>query len=102
MAASADWCHFARRLERTSEHRRMKGGALGYEDEKFSYLVLAKQMASKAESRIVRHPITHSGYIQLTLCTTTGLQQETVTRSKKEAFRAARRAKWGDEWRQLE
>ena len=102
MATSGDWCHFSVRLDRTSEHRRLKGGALGYEDEKFSFLAFAKNPAARAETRIVRHPMTHSGYIQLTLCTAEGLQQETVTRSKKEAFRAARRAKWGDEWRQLE
>lgn len=102
MAIAGDWCHFAVRLERTAEHRRMKGGALGYEDEKFSYLAFSKQRVSRAETRIVRHPITHSGYIQLTLCTSGGLQQKTITRSKKESFRAARRTKWGDEWRQFE
>jgi ribosomal protein RSM22 (predicted rRNA methylase) len=102
MAAANDWCHFAVRLERTSEHRRMKAGALGYEDEKFSYVVFAKEPARRAEARIVRHPMTHSGFIRLTLCANGELREETVTRSQKEAFRAARRAKWGDQWRQLE
>ena len=102
MAAASDWCHFAVRLERSGEHRRMKGGALGYEDEKFSYLAFAKEHCRRAETRIVRHPVTHSGFIRLTLCTDRGLREQTVTRSQKEAFRAARRAKWGDEWPQLE
>jgi ribosomal protein RSM22 (predicted rRNA methylase) len=102
MARAHDWCHFAVRLERTSEHRRMKGGALGYEDEKFSYLAFAKQPLRQAEARIVRHPMTHSGFIRLTLCSNGELRHQTVTRSQKEAFRAARRAKWGDEWRQVE
>jgi ribosomal protein RSM22 (predicted rRNA methylase) len=102
MAAANDWCHFAVRLERRAEHRRMKGGALGYEDEKFSYIAFAKGPTQLTNARIVRHPMTHSGFIRLSLCTTDGLQEKTVTRSQKEAFRAARRAKWGDEWRQLE
>jgi ribosomal protein RSM22 (predicted rRNA methylase) len=102
MWAAGDWCHFAVRLERTSEHRRIKGGALGYEDEKFSYVAFSKQPLHKAENRIVRHPMTHSGYIRLTLCTPDGLKEQTVTRSQKDAFRAARRAKWGDEWNQFE
>jgi len=102
MAAANDWCHFSQRLERTSEHRRMKGGALGYEDEKFSYVAFAKEPWPKAQARIVRHPKIHSGFIQLKLCVDDVLREQTVTRSQKVAFRAARRAKWGDEWRQLE
>jgi ribosomal protein RSM22 (predicted rRNA methylase) len=102
MYAAGDWCHFAVRLERSSEHRRLKGGALGYEDEKFSYLAFSKQPQPHAASRIVRHPLTHPGHIKLTLCTAEGLVNETVTKSNKSAFREARRAKWGDEWTQLE
>ena len=96
MAATNDWCHFAVRVERTSEHRQLKRATLGYEDEKFSYLAFSKYPTSRAESRIVRHPAIHSGHIQLTLCAPEGLKKETVTRSDKEKFRAARRAAWGD------
>ncbi|HWR15914.1 MAG TPA: small ribosomal subunit Rsm22 family protein [Terriglobales bacterium] len=97
-----DWCHFAARLERSALHRRLKGGDLGYEDEKFSYLVFGKSPVPRAASRIVRHPETRSGFIRLQLCTPSGLQQQTVTRSQKSAFRAARRSKWGDAWNQFE
>ena len=98
MVAVGDWCHFAVRVERTSEHRQLKRGSLGYEDEKFSYLAFAKHPAHRADSRIVRHPAVHSGHIQLTLCTADGLTKETITRSDKENFRAARHAAWGDPW----
>jgi ribosomal protein RSM22 (predicted rRNA methylase) len=102
MYAAGDWCHFSTRLERTSEHRRLKGGTLGYEDEKFSYIAVSKQPEHAASARIVRHPQIGGGHIRLSLCTAGGLKQETVTRSKKEAFRAARKASWGDEWSQFE
>jgi ribosomal protein RSM22 (predicted rRNA methylase) len=98
MDGTGDWCHFAVRLERTSEHRRLKGGVLGYEDEKFSYLAFSKEPRLRAASRIVRHPEIRSGFIKLKLCTPDGLSDQTVTRSQKDNFRAARRAKWGDEW----
>jgi len=98
MAVADDWCHFSVRVERTAEHRRLKGGTLGYEDEKFSYLAFSKKPAPHAAARIVRHPAIHGGHIRLTLCTAEGLQSPTVTRSDKAAFRAARQAKWGDEW----
>ena len=102
MVSAGDWCHFSVRLQRTAEHRRMKSGALGYEDEKFCYLAFAREPAQRAQTRIVRHPMIHSGFIRLTLCTPNGLQERTVTRSQKEDFHTARRAKWGDEWHQLE
>ncbi len=98
MAEAGDWCHFAVRLERTAEHRRLKSAALGYEDEKLSYLAFAKQPSSTPISRILRHPEIHGGHIRLTLCAADGLKSSTVTKSDKPMFRAARKAEWGDAW----
>jgi ribosomal protein RSM22 (predicted rRNA methylase) len=99
MAAAGDWCHFSQRVERTSQHRQLKGGALGYEDEKFSYLIAAKSTAPSKGARIVRHPGKHSGHVQLALCTAEGkLENRTITRSSKEAYKRARKAEWGDLW----
>lgn len=98
MAAAGDWCHFAQRVERTSLHRRLKGGALGYEDEKFAYVVVSRNQYAAAEARIVRHPQKHSGYVQLAVCTPRGLEKRTVTQSQKQEYKLARKADWGDEW----
>lgn len=99
MAAAADWCHFSQRVERTSQHRQLKGGALGYEDEKFSYLVAAKNNSPSAGARIVRHPGKHSGHVQLALCMQDGqFETRTITRSSKETYKRARKAEWGDVW----
>ena len=99
MAAAGDWCHFSQRVERTSQHRQLKGGALGYEDEKFSYLVAAKNSSPSAGARIVRHPGKHSGHVQLVLCTPEGkIENRTVTRSSKDAYKRARKAEWGGLW----
>jgi len=98
MAVAGDWCHFAQRIERTAEHRRLKGAELGYEDEKFSYVAAAKFEVSRPSSRIVRHPLIRPGHIQLTLCTAEGLKREIIGKSQKEKFRAARAACWGAAW----
>jgi ribosomal protein RSM22 (predicted rRNA methylase) len=92
------WCHFAARVERRSMHRRIKAGTLGYEDEKFSYVIFSRNPVARADARIVRHPLKHIGHVSLELCAQEGLKTETVSRKQKELYRAARDARWGDVW----
>jgi ribosomal protein RSM22 (predicted rRNA methylase) len=97
MAAADDWCHFSARVPRTREHRRLKGGSLSYEDEKFSYLIASRSTPMPAPSRIVRHPYVEKGRITLTRCTADGTIVTTpIGRNDREAFRRARKARWGD------
>jgi ribosomal protein RSM22 (predicted rRNA methylase) len=91
-----DWCHFAARVERSSIHRRVKDAELGYEDEKYSYVALAREVVEPARGRIVRRPLTQAGLIVLDTCTASGLRTERVTKRDRDAFRAARKATWGD------
>lgn len=98
MEAVGDWCHFAERLERTSLHRRLKGGELGYEDEKFSYVAAVKTSATRPQTRILRHPLYRPSQVQLLLCTDQGLRTEVVRKSQKGLYRAARKADWGSPW----
>jgi ribosomal protein RSM22 (predicted rRNA methylase) len=98
LAACGDWCHFRARLERSSEHRRLKDAELGYEDEKFSYVIASKGAAHRAEGRIVRHPLKRPGHVRLALCTPEGLQSPGIGKSKRELYRQARNADWGDAW----
>jgi ribosomal protein RSM22 (predicted rRNA methylase) len=94
-----DWCHFAVRVERSSLHRRLKAGALGYEDEKFSYLAVAKQPARTAEARIIRRPQHQPGLITIELCLGDRTETLRIPKSDRERFRVARQASWGGEWR---
>ena len=95
----ADWCHFAQRFERSALHRRLKSAELGYEDEKYSYIVAARQPVTAAAARVLRHPLRYAGYTQLQLCTNEGLVNLKVTRRNKEAWKRARKTDWGDEWK---
>ena len=99
LAAAGDWCHFSQRVERSSLHRQIKSAELAYEDEKFSYIVADKSSTpASGGGRIVRHPQKHSGHVQLTLCTSRGIEHRTVARSDKANYRLARQAQWGDLW----
>lgn len=98
--AGRDWCHFSVRLQRTRIHRAVKGGALGFEDEKFSYVVASKskQRVDPSGGRIVRHPMIRSGHKTFEVCTPDGeIEKETISRRQGEMYKAARRLGWGDE-----
>jgi ribosomal protein RSM22 (predicted rRNA methylase) len=97
--APPDWCHFAARTERTRLHRHLKGGTLGYEDEKFSYVAVTRRDAVPLVSaRIIARPRVHSGFVQLRVCSRDGMGDETVSRRHGPRYRSARHASWGDEW----
>ena len=93
-----DWCHFSERIERTSMHRRLKKGALGHEDEKYSYIIGSKVQTSQTESRILRIPMKRSGHVILSLCGKDGLVQKTVSKRNSEEYKSARKSEWGDEF----
>ena len=91
-----DWCQFTVRVARSRLHKLLKGGDVPYEDEKFSYLAVAKESARPAECRILRHPQKESGRITLRLCMQEGIQDKVVTKKQGELFKRARKADSGD------
>lgn len=91
-----DWCHFAARVERSSFHRRLKGGTLPYEDEKFSYVAASKTTYPLPSARILRAPLHRSGHSVFTLCTEEGVKQATVSKRTPEEYKQARKLEWGD------
>jgi ribosomal protein RSM22 (predicted rRNA methylase) len=94
--ADPDWCHFAARVERTSLHRRLKEAELNYEDEKFSYVAVARESVTPAASRIIRRPRHAPGLVVLETCTPRGVETVRATQRDRDRFRAARRSGWGD------
>jgi ribosomal protein RSM22 (predicted rRNA methylase) len=98
-ADGPDWCHFAARLPRSARHRQVKGGTLGWEDEKFCYVVAIRGDGSRAEGRIVRHPYRRKGMVELTVCgADPGVGRVIVSKRRGVDYRAARDAGWGDAW----
>ncbi|WLW55541.1 small ribosomal subunit Rsm22 family protein [Streptomyces sp. YU58] len=94
-----DWCHFSARVSRSSLHRRVKGGSLAYEDEKFAYVAATRRSVTPAPSRVVRRPQIRKGQVLLDLCETEErLTRRTITKRHGDLYKAARDADWGDAW----
>lgn len=93
-----DWCHFAERLPRSRAHMRAKGATVPFEDEKFSYLAVARDGIGIApiEARIVALPHTSKPGIRFRLCTSSGLSDRVVFKRDKSAYKAVSRKTWGD------
>ena len=93
-----DWCHFAVRLPRGEAHRAAKAVSRGFEDEKFSYAVLARASAAPAGARIIRQPQIRSGHVHLELCEPAGIRAAIVSKRDRDLYRQARKSAWGDAW----
>ncbi|MER7619848.1 small ribosomal subunit Rsm22 family protein [Streptomyces sp. NPDC126503] len=93
-----DWCHFSARVTRSSLHRRVKGGSLPYEDEKYAYVAAVRFPVTPAAARITRRPQIRKGQVLLELCGPDGLARETVTKRHGALYKEARDAEWGDPW----
>ena len=101
--AQGDWCHFAARVSRSAEHRRLKGAELSYEDEKFSWVaaaapgVLESPTSEQISGRILRHPVKRKGLVEFQVCRPDGTSgREVISKKSGERYRAARDAEWGD------
>jgi ribosomal protein RSM22 (predicted rRNA methylase) len=97
--AAPDWCHFAQRVARNRDQMILKAAELGYEDEKFSYLVAVREKLFRPaeRDRILARPETNGAGLAFKLCTRSG-QCERVTIARRDAdFKAARKRDWGNE-----
>jgi len=91
-----DWCHFSQRLPRSRDHRQVKGATLAYEDEKFSYVALARTRRPATGARVLAHPRVSKAGIGAKLCTAAGIVTTTASRRERERYAARKRWRWGD------
>ncbi len=106
-----DWCHFAQRLNRSRSHRQIKGAALSYEDEKFSYVALARETLARetparerppgVAARVLAQPRVGKAEVSAKLCTAQGIVTATAPRREPERYKAHKGWRWGDavDWR---
>jgi ribosomal protein RSM22 (predicted rRNA methylase) len=95
--AATDWCHFVQRLPRSRAHKYIKGAELPFEDEKFSYVALARTPARQRPARVLAPPLVTKAAMRIKLCRPDGNAGfATFPRRDKAAYARVRRVCWGD------
>lgn len=96
MEKGHDWCHFSVRFERTKLQKRVKEATLGYEDEKYSYIIASKNPVPRPLNRIVKTPVKRSGFISFTVSNANGLENKIFSKKDREIYLQAKKLEWGD------
>lgn len=91
-----DWCHFAVRLARDREHRQVKAVEAPFEDEKYAYVVLAREPVTAIAGRILRPPRIGKVDVVATVCGPAGIAERRVLSRQRGEYRIARDWRWGD------
>lgn len=95
---SPDWCHFSQRLPRLRAHRAAKGADVPFEDERYSYVAVARPGIAirPAAARILAPPKVTKPATDFRLCTPSGIVVERVETRDRERARSTRKSGWGD------
>jgi ribosomal protein RSM22 (predicted rRNA methylase) len=91
-----DWCHFAQRLPRSRDHLQVKGVAVPFEDEKFSYVVLMRSPPPRIDARVLAPPVVTKGAVSAKLCTADGIVHDIVARRDAATYRRNKSWRWGE------
>jgi len=93
-----DWCHFSQRLSRSRDHMFVKSAQVPFEDEKFSYLAVARDHIpiERYEARVLAPPKKDKTGITLKLCTNGEISQRKIPSRDRAALSRARDLRWGD------
>ena len=94
--AGDDWCHFSVRLARSRAHMHAKAASVPFEDERFAYLVLARDGAPPEGARILAPPHHAKPGITFRLCTEGRVEERHVARREGAAYKQAKKLEWGD------
>lgn len=90
------WCHFSIRVERSRTHRQIKQQAtLGYEDEKFSYIIATHQKPDTPAYRIIGRP-RGTKVIKTETCAASGCYEELNVSKSAADYKTFRKSVWGD------
>lgn len=96
--AGQDWCHFSVRLARSRAHMHAKGASVPFEDERFSYLVLARGGEASGQARIIAPPDHAKPGSTFKVCAEGRIEARHVARRQGAAYKRLRKLDWGGLW----
>lgn len=88
------WCHFAVRTSRSKLHKTLKGGEAGFEDEKFSYIILYRLPVIPPDYRLIGYP-SGTKLRELQVCSSKGAETLQVSKSHP-LHKLSKKLDWGD------
>lgn len=91
-----DWCHFSVRLARSRAHMHAKAASVPFEDERFSYLILARDGQPAGGARVLAPPRHGKPGIDLKLCGDGQVEIRHVARRDVATYKHAKKLDWGD------
>ncbi|MGR3218522.1 MAG: small ribosomal subunit Rsm22 family protein [Candidatus Anammoxibacter sp.] len=97
--SKSDWCHFVERIARSRIQRHLKKGVLGYEDEKYSYLLMSKYPVHSDGKRIISRPNNMKHSISFDICAEKNSHIVVSKRENKNEFKIVKKNIRGDLYR---
>lgn len=100
---SNDWCHFVFRSERSKLQKHLKNAKLGYEDEKYTYLLMYKNTDPAKENleplsgqRIISRVTTAKHAVSFQVCAASEAQIIIPKKLDPSSYKAAKKMQRGD------
>ena len=94
--SESDWCHFVERVDRSRIQRHLKNGVLGYEYEKYSYLLMSKHPIHTNGKRIISRPTYTKHRVSFDICAEINSHIVVTKRENKNEFKIVKKNIRGD------
>jgi ribosomal protein RSM22 (predicted rRNA methylase) len=91
-----DWCHFSVRLARSRAHMHAKAARVPFEDERFAYLIMARDGVASGGGRIIAPPQHLKPGSRFRLCTQGRIEERLIARRDGALYKQASKLDWGD------
>ncbi|MGR3294574.1 MAG: small ribosomal subunit Rsm22 family protein [Candidatus Scalindua sp.] len=100
--SESDWCHFVERIDRSRIQRHLKNGVLGYEYEKYSYLLMSKYPSHPDGKRIISRPNYTKHSVSFDICSEKSSHIVITKRENKNEFKIVKKSIRGDLYRKYQ